>query len=116
FDKLSPNGGWQSAVLARLGGRRRRLGGAALGPRPGVALDRGGRELGRVHRAGLVGIGGGELGLGLHRPFVERQHAVMVGVELGIGLAALGEIFLARHLAVAVLVIAVEPLLLACAV
>jgi hypothetical protein len=56
-------------------------------------------------------VGGGELGRGLDRPLVEGQLAVAVAVQLGIGLATRGEIFLAGDRAVAVLVVAVEALL-----
>jgi len=58
-------------------------------------------------------VGGGEFGRGLDRPFVERQLAVTVAVQLGVSLAPRGEIFVARDRAVTVLVIAVEALLLA---
>ncbi|KTT72801.1 hypothetical protein NS319_04330 [Sphingomonas sanguinis] len=58
-------------------------------------------------------VGGGEFGRGLDRPFVERQLTIAVAVELGVSLTPRGEIFLAGDRAVAVLVVAVEALLLA---
>src|SRR5206468_4546483 len=48
-----------------------------------------------------------------HRPFLEAQRTVAVGVELGEGLLARAEYFLGLDLAILVLVGAREPLFLA---
>src|SRR5687768_12205976 len=80
-----------------------------------LALGRG-RRGGRIFRRGqpprAVAVGAAELVDRLHRPFLEREAAVAILVELGESLAARLEQFGAGDAPVVVLVGAGEPLLL----
>src|SRR4249919_1161698 len=71
------------------------------------------RIFGRGQRARLVGVGPLELDDRLGRPFVERQRAIAVGIELGERLAPGAKDFLGLDLAVLVLVGARKTLLFA---
>src|SRR6476659_7193003 len=85
-------------------------------PAPRWMLGRrrgGGRIFGGGQPARAVGVGAAELVDRFHRPLLDRQRTVAVGVELGERLASRSEHFLALDLPVLVLVGAGEALLLA---
>ena len=54
---------------------------AILAAGGGAAARRGGGEFGAVERAVAVAVGARELAQGAHRPFLEAEPAVMIGVE-----------------------------------
>ena len=102
--------------VARAGERTRgrtRLTASAPAPRVLRRRGRGARVFGRGQPARAVRVGAAELVDRLHRPFLERQRAVAVGVELGERLAPRREHFLRLDAPVLVLVDPGKALLLA---
>src|SRR3546814_11880593 len=79
--------------------------------RLGFRLAARGGELGAGELARRIGIGPREFLAGGDRPFLEAQPAVMVGIELRIGLATRRKKFVAGDDVVALLLVAVAALL-----